>query len=325
MHTLTPAPEVQDQSASRGRALSHGMYLAIVLLLPLALFLAAFPIARSDYFLHTSRRMLWHAMAYHMALAPGTNCDVVIFGDSTGLTGLDPRIIEADTGLQTCNLGLPYMAVSATGTRVLDHYLAENRPPQFIVFANHITHLRAPALDELDGVIDGWWFVDRTFPPLQAAKFFLAHPHYSFLFAAEVWQRFTSFKETLRPDFSERTYRKDMSILRANRGFFENDFRETADQICHPLFAMPVYDRGYLEGLKSRYATAQTQVIAYVSPVAGCDARLSDYMDVAHNVGVAPPLVLPANGFADDRHLDWQGTRENSKTLAQELLSSKRQ
>ena len=34
----------------------------------------------------------------------GLDCDIVLYGDSTPLSGLDPAIIQAKTGLKTCNI-----------------------------------------------------------------------------------------------------------------------------------------------------------------------------------------------------------------------------
>lgn len=295
----------------------------MLLLTPLLILLASFPIARTDYFLQTSRRMLWHGMTYRMDHEAGANCDVVIYGDSTAMTGLDPRVIEAETGLKTCNLALPFMTVAATGTMALDHYLAENRPPKFIVFANHVTHLRPAELNEYDGVIDGWFFVDRMYTPLRAAKFFLANPRYSFIFAADVLQWGTSLTESMRPDLSRRTYYHDMQALGQSGGFFELAYHEDEKQICHPMFEPPRGDARYFGPLK-KYATAHTRVVFYISPVAECDAGAPSYVALAHALGIAAPMELPAADFADDRHLGPAGAKASSEELARLLRDEER-
>src|ERR1700756_3473189 len=55
-----------------------GRYLAIVLLLPLLVFLITFPLAASQAYLRISRRSWWHATQYRFMQPPQQNCDVVI-------------------------------------------------------------------------------------------------------------------------------------------------------------------------------------------------------------------------------------------------------
>jgi hypothetical protein len=309
-----------EHPAGAQRGAGYGRYLLLVLLLPALLFVGALLLARTDCFLHTSKRTLWIAMAYHMDEEAGQNCQVVIFGDSTGMIGLDPRALEARTGWKTCNLSIPYMAVSASGTMVLDHYLAENRPPKFIVFANHITHQRPPAFDEDDGVIDGWWFADRYFSPLRAIDFFVRHPRETYLFVAEVWQSLFSPTAVTRPDPTQRTYRNTMIQLHKQDGFYTMNYHVDESMICHPGYPTLRADAAYVDALRRKYQSSQTRVVFYVSPVPECDPDVGAYNALARRAGVPPPLALPEAEFADPHHLDAAGAEENTAVLARELL-----
>jgi hypothetical protein len=316
----TPSGGDPSAPSGPGARFHYGAYLLIILLLPPLLFVGALFFARTDYFLHISKRTLWIDMAYHMDDEAGQNCQVVIFGDSTAMIGLDPRAIQARTGLKTCNLALPYMAVSASGTMVLDHYLAANRPPAFIIFAGHITHQRPPAFDEQDGIIDGWWFVDRYFSPAQAARFFLKTPRDTFLFVAQVWQALASFTDVIHPDFTQRTYARTMAELHRREGFYTMEYHLGHDAICHPGYPPLRADPSWFQTLRRKYQTPQRQVVFYVSPVPDCDPDLPRYDAIARQAGVPAPVALPEEDFADPHHLNAFGAAQNSTVLAKDLL-----
>ena len=60
-------------------------------------------------------------------------CQVLIYGDSTAITGESPEIISAATGLRTCSIAVPVPVVSLQGTTLIDAYLERNPAPRFIV------------------------------------------------------------------------------------------------------------------------------------------------------------------------------------------------
>jgi hypothetical protein len=66
--------------------------------------------------------------------AQAAACDVLIYGDSTALAGLDPAIIEAKTGLKTCNIAEWRPVEDFVGVNFpLDQYLARNPAPKYLV------------------------------------------------------------------------------------------------------------------------------------------------------------------------------------------------
>jgi hypothetical protein len=304
--------------------LPYGRYLLVVLLVPLLALLSAFLLARTDLYLRINPSLLWHGMAEHMDDMAGQNCDVVIYGDSTGMLGLIPSVIQRQTGWKTCNLALAYMAVSATGDLTLRHYLSENRPPKFIVFAIQVAHMRAPALDEDGGAVDAWWFADRYLPPMAAMALFLRHPDFSFLFAARFWQSFTNSAPGYALDYSQRTYRSDLALVRAENGFAPFLIRKSLAEICHPAFIVDAPDPAYLRSLH-RYERNGTRVLVYLAPVPDCETRAAQFAALARSAGLQPPAVLPAQDFGDPRHLRPEAAVLNSEILARELLALNRQ
>ncbi len=277
-------------------------YLSILILLPIIGFLLALPLARTNLFVHMSRRIFWHAMEYHVQMA-GQPCNVVIYGDSTGLTGIDPLILRQQTGLHACMLSTPYIALSTTGTWTLDHFLAASPAPRAIVFVYHPRHLRAPKLDEDSGIVDGWLMVDRVRRPVDALRFFLAHGRKTVIFMETVWQQvFTINYNVLDP--TERTYRHNIDMLRAHSGYFQMKDPLPIEKVCEGgTEPMPPFDPDYFASLRKRYEKPGTRVIFYVSPVRSCDPAIPAYDALARRMGLEPPLVYPASEYADGNHL----------------------
>ena len=311
-----------DQAAS-ATARAPRLYLALLLGGAALLLLLPFFIARTDFFTQASRRMFWHAMEFHDNMA-GQNCGIVIFGDSTGLTGVDPATVQSRTGLKTCVLSLPYMALSTTGYRVLDDYLLHNQAPALIVFVEHARHLRRPALDEDPGVIDGWLLADKLLPPAKAAWFFASHPKFSMIFVESFWQQIFTLSPKQSVDLSRHAYRRDMQILHDHNGFYPMDPLETAQRICAEPMDGSYYDPSFLATL-THYQTATTGVLLYASPVRDCDTNLASYRHLANMLHIAPPTPYPASDFSDAWHLDEQGAARNSEEISQVIQQRLRQ
>ena len=303
-----------------GQPFHFRRYLALVLLLPLAAFLLTFPLAASQTFLHISRRSLWHATHYRFVQPAQQNCDVVIAGDSSGMIGVDPHVIQARTGWTTCNLGLPYVSTALAGTRVLDDYLAHNRPSRFIVFHLSNNHLRRPALDEDNGIVDGWLMVDEHFPSGEKLRIFLGHPLDSLRFVSAVWKEFLDTTPILRPDWSGAAAREDMARQQAERGWLAQA-GTAAEVVCGWQDRDIRADRGYLDALIRHYSRGPTRAVIWANPARDCDEHISDYRHNAQQLGLPPTPIYNRALFADAFHLNTDGAARNADALATYLLS----
>jgi len=315
---VSETPSLNDQ-ALRPR---YGLFLLIVLLIPVIAFLGIFVLARTQLFIRTSKRQFWHSMEYQFADRPKP-CDVVIFGDSTGLMGADPRIIQTRTGLTACNIAIPYLGLTTTGKLTLEHFLATHKPPKFLVIELHPSHFRPPSFDDESGIIDGFLLADRKLPPLTAAKLFFDHPKDSFYFAAQLWKELISFTPSTSPDLTERAYRSDTAKLAAQDGFYTTD-HPGGNTDCFYQFHAPTFSRSYLASFQ-RYATNGTRLVFWPSPVRHCDIHLNDYRFGTAFLGLPPPLLLDDSAFTDAQHLSAAGVAENSNALADYLLQQERQ
>jgi hypothetical protein len=295
-----------------------GRYLVVVLLVPILTVLLTLPFAGSQVFLRISRRNLWHATHYRYVRPPEQNCDVVIAGDSSGMTGVDPHVIASRTGWTTCNLALPYIPTALAGTRVLDDYLAHNRPPRFIVFHFSNNHLRPPALDEDNGIVDGWLMVEEHFPFGEKLRIFATHPLNTLRFVAAVWKEFVSTKPVLRPDWSGASFRNDMAQQEADNGWLAL-YGTTPDLVCAWQAPDVRLKRSYLDGLLAQYSRNQTRAVLWANPARDCDDHIPDYQRNAKTLGLPPTAVYDRTLFSDAYHLNTEGAAQNSEALSRYL------
>lgn len=321
MATSVHREQAVSASAGEGQGSWHfGRYLALVLLLPLLVFLLTFPLAASQTFLHISRRSLWHATQYRFLLPPQQNCDVVIVGDSTAMIGVDPDALEARTGWRTCNLALPYDNSAIAGTRVLDTYLRRNRAPRFIVFHLSDNHLYRPILNEDNGIIDAWLMADEDFPVGEKLRLFVSHPLHTLRFITSIWKGFLTAKPILRPDWSGGIYRRDMAEQVAERGWMRES-GTTPDVVCGWQATEISTDSVYLRAITAKYTHAGTRAVIWASPVRDCDVHIPEYRKDAEEIGLPPTKVYDRALFFDAFHLNTQGAARNATDLANYLLS----
>ncbi len=133
--TMTEIPSSGAASHSESSAClrKSAVYSAILILLPALFLLSSIPIVRSASFPKIAADPFLLFPDYAFGLVH-EDCKILIFGDSTAVTGLDPTSVQAATGLKTCNIAQSQSVLAIMGTRALDVYLEHNRPPQFLVF-----------------------------------------------------------------------------------------------------------------------------------------------------------------------------------------------
>jgi hypothetical protein len=76
----------------------------------------------------------WGLLLDHSYNLAGTDADIVIFGDSSALYGIDTPRLSATLGVKAINLPQSIGSIVVNGDIPLRRYLAQNKPPQLIVF-----------------------------------------------------------------------------------------------------------------------------------------------------------------------------------------------
>ena len=132
------------------------LWLAIAAGIPLAMFLLAVALIRWPSYQRYSDSH-WIFSERDLFAATNRPCDIVIFGDSTAMVGLDPRIISARTGLTTCNIASPIDPLYLLGTQPLDLYLRRNPRPRYLLLHFSGRNIRPlPDTSEHISRIDGY-------------------------------------------------------------------------------------------------------------------------------------------------------------------------
>ena len=116
--------EHRTATAHRVRG-SYVYYCLAIALVPIISVTSSFLIARSSWYVRHQRNSYLAISDYPFTLK-NSNCDVIIYGDSSALTGVSPPVIEAATSLRTCNIAQPNTALAIVGTFALDFYLKNN-------------------------------------------------------------------------------------------------------------------------------------------------------------------------------------------------------
>ena len=255
----------------------------------------------------------------------GVRCDVLVYGDSTAMTGVDPSIITAETGLTACNISVTWPVVSMLDTFPLDAYLAHNQRPKYLVlqFIPRAFYDRR-TLDEnmsTSGPIAMLLRHRGGWPTL----LFLAH--HSDDAVPFFWQAFLTSRRPKQDRSGEfhRIYDQRLQDFNANRSSLLlarpilTECSPAVQSVANPP------DQSWLASLRKRYQRDGTTVLIKASPVPDCDLHVSDVQKQLAPVLDANVEALPMQDFDNGgRHMTAQGAADESHHLAQLIESRER-
>jgi len=110
--------------------------------------------ATTDWFLHHDAQPLLLLQGYAHRLG-GTQCDIVITGDSTALADFIPSVIESRTGMKTCNIAEVRSIGDFVGSdEGLDAYLSRGHLPRYLLIGLtptnlYLEHPKAQAIEPI--------------------------------------------------------------------------------------------------------------------------------------------------------------------------------
>ena len=291
------------------------LYLLPVLIFPFALLAAAFAIIPTRWFITHSGNSYLENLAYATRLH-GAHCDVVIWGDSSAMVGIDPAIVQARTGLSTCNIAEFKGMALVTNTLLLDTYLAHNARPRFLVimFAPEAMFLnkswaKTPTFEAIT-------FLVQSQPHLAVLRTLLQHPLDTIAWA-ELGLRMTvtRFHSKAAPDSA-------LHVRESHQGQFPV---EGPDEVsCEKEPRPGAQDPAWLNGFRRKYGVDGTQVLVDATPTPSCDPGLSE------NRRILPPLIdnnpyptLPYDFYikGDRLHVNSRGVPILSNMVADQILA----
>lgn len=253
------------------------------------------------------------------------DCQVVIYGDSSSLTGMDPAVIQARTGLKTCNVAEGVTIQEVVGSDVpLQAYLQRNPPPRFLLGTWTPSGLR-PAIASFDaympeGAVYAMQFGERR----QLLRYLARHP--KLMAKYSIWVLQALADGAVDEVTGKARHQIDARVQRDARmgqwpypvppetGCVRTAYHITPDQIGR-------YE-GSVAAFRRKYTTPETTVIIDMSPVPTCDVSYNLYAERAAGLYDNTFDRLPIADFNEgDVHFSAPGSRYISEQAAAQILA----
>jgi len=282
-----------DASAPQpGRA---WLYVLPILLVPVVLVLTAWFVLPTEWFRMRSGNTYLANLGYGTKLH-GRTCDILIYGDSSGMAGIDPLLLEQQTGLKACNIAEGVGVPEVVHLMPVDDFLAHNPRPRFLLFyfsPFNFNMFNDHWNDDLINSGEGISYLIEHESTGFALRTLLKHPT-SYLSWVESGLRLVLLHGMGKP------YSPDIFKLRDETGgrfVFPNKPRPACDPST-AYRALP--DLAFLSYMRAHYATGGTQVIVDAAPTPDCDPNLAYYREhVIPYVDNKPYLTLPISEFSN--------------------------
>jgi hypothetical protein len=295
---------------------SYVYYCLAILLVPIISVTSSFLIARSSWYIRHQRNS-YLAISDYPFILRNSHCDVIVYGDSSALTGVSPPVIEAATSLRTCNIAQPNTALAIVGTFALDAYLKNNPRPRFLIF-----QFTAPdfAPRDPDGRLyeEGALQLTRHKLDLQTVRLFLRHPIETLAFSEFILR--TALVER---DWTDGTYDRAWTQIRTTHGLFTAPGPSL--KACMGEFEVRAPDPVWIRQLRSKYSQQGTRVRVYVAPYPECDSSYDYYSEKLASLSDNRLKRFSIRMFNEKNHFTREGADLNSKNIGEDIAGMLRE
>jgi hypothetical protein len=291
---------------------SFAIYCLSLALVPVLAVIASFFIARSAWYVHHQRNSYLAIGDYPFTLT-NMNCEVVIFGDSSALTGVSPRVIETATSLRTCNIAQPSTTLSLAGNFALDFFLENNPRPRFLIFQFSASDFAARSGDGNLNEEGALQLLRHKFD-LQTSWLFVRHP-----FQALEFSEFILRTALLERNWTTTGYASSWAQVQTSHGLFTPPGAPLNDCVAHLELRAP--DPSWIRQLRREYSQQGMRVLIYAAPQPDCDSSYDYY---AANLAQLADGELPrfsVHMFTGMAHFTREGADLNSRRIAEGLAS----
>jgi hypothetical protein len=309
------APPLTPREAAR-------RYCILLLLLPLVAIPAFIRLGCSDFFLRHGASV-WVQSNDAVFEMRDRNCDVLIFGDSTAMTGINPEVVERNTGFKTCNISVTNAVLAVTHNLTLNNYLANNSKPRVLLVQLSPDGFQPVANSWKQTVYaEGLLELLRHGTPAESRRVLMTHPQESIAFAGYA-AGFSAYYAVKDIWFHATNLRSEEDEVTIQNGFFTPP--APARTSCEPdaKFSDPAaggaFPRSLVNDYQHRYASRSGLVLVNVAPIPSCDQNLAAFSSELNGVTSNSLLPLPIGLFNDPRHYTAIGSAVVSRLVAQEL------
>jgi hypothetical protein len=309
-HTVEAGIDSSGEAAFPDADRRGQWYVITVVLLPVLFLISSIPIVRSDVFPTESGDPFVMYSDYPFSLKH-VDCEVVIFGDSTAATGIDPTVIEKITGFKSCSIAESQSIFEILGPYALDTYLRNNAPPKYIVMQF------SPEVLTRDKEIfwpEGFTVLFRKKSVLAALPTVARHPVHFYNFA--LWAIKSKVRAMREPpeDFGNMN-----AIFHAKRGLIILPKPPETRCALHSSPASPSYS--WVQRLRNTYSSDVTHVVIDVAPVPECTENVRSIAEGFGRITDNTLPIFPIDQFCDqDRHLTLGGAERASAQIAAQIL-----
>jgi len=319
---VTPPSIPNPHPATGSDRRSALLYIVTLVLLPLLAIPLFIALGRSNFFL-THGASVWVRSNDAVFGMHNRDCDVLIFGDSTAMTGINPDVVERNTGLRTCNISVTNAVLAVTENLTLNQYLEHNPQPRvLLVQLSPDSFQRENRAWRRTIYAEGLLELLRHGNPAQARRTLLRHPHEAVAFAgyAAGFSAFYGIKDIW---FHLTHLRPEEDLITVHNGFFTPPSPPRTS--CDPVTSAPAdarygdYPRSLVDQYRTRYAPQIGLVLVNVAPIPACDQNLAAYSSQLDGITSNNLLPLPIGLFNDGRHYTAVGSNVVSSLVSEEL------
>ena len=267
------------------------------LLAPCLVILVAIPfVARTDWFARGAI-FSWVPVRDYPYDVTGADADVVIFGDSSALAGVDPRLMEPRLGVKVVNLSPILKSLSMMEDKPLAAYLRHNKAPRLIVvYVAPWNTGTAPDEASPDGLV----VMMRHDSPGHMLEWVARHPVE--MLNADIFIGSLTLGRIGKPQTTS-------SREAASKALGFSPYPGVLPHLepgCRlgPSYVVPPDAGSWARKIVERYQTPQTRVVLYLAPLPDCTGTAAF---VAEQSELRPKPInrlqlLPPQLFLDDTY-----------------------
>ena len=299
-------------------------YCLVLVLLPLLAIPALIALGRSDFFLHHGASV-WVQANDAVFDMHDRDCDVLVFGDSTAMTGIDPEVVESNTGFRTCNIAVTNAVLAVTNNLTLDRYLEHNGRPRVLLVQLSPDDFRQENRAWRQTIYaEGMLELLRHGRNGEARTVLLSHPQESIAFAGYA-AGYTAWYAIKDVWFHATHIRAEEDTVTVRNGFFTPPSPPRTSCAPPESTVLPsgkrqvAFSRSLVQDYKSSYATRAGVILVNVAPIPACDQNFAAYASALEGVTSNTLLPLPIGLFNDGRHYTARGSEVVSTLIAREL------
>jgi len=251
------------------------------------------------------------------------DCDVLIFGDSTAMTGINPEVVERNTGFKTCNIAVTNAVLAVTHNLTLNRYLARNSKPKVLLVQLSPDGFQ-PESNVWNQTVypEGLLELLRHGSPTESRRVLLTHPQQAIAFAGYA-AGFSMYSVVKDIWFHITSMRPEEDTVTIHNGFFTPPAPPSTS--CEPgaTFSNPkaggAFPRTVVGEYEKDYAAESGIVLVNVAPIPSCDQNLAAFSSELNGITSNSLQPLPVGLFKDPRHYTAIGSAIVSRLVAQEL------